>query len=139
VSKEESQICRRHSKAQGFRKEQGKAHQVTIDNYGMVAAVQTRQIGLLTKNKGPEGHAELDSHTDTCAVGDDTALVIKDFEHPVSVVGYDRTVGAAKQCKTMSAVIAYDHPRMGQGFMLIIHQALLIPKIHYNLLGTIQT
>jgi len=41
-------------------------------------------------------------HTDTCVVGDNTALVIQDFEHPVSVVGYDRTVGAAKNCKTIA-------------------------------------
>ena len=101
--------------------------------------METRQIGSLATDQGPEGHSELDSHVDTCIVGDNTALVIQDFECPVSVVGYDRTVGAAKNYKTVSAVIAYDHPRTGQAFMLILHQAILIPKMHCNLLGTMQT
>jgi len=52
-----------------------------------MVAVETRQIGSLATDQGPEGCAELDSHADTCVVGDNTALVIQDFEHPVSVGG----------------------------------------------------
>jgi hypothetical protein len=34
-----------------------------------------------------EFRTELDSHADTCVVGEETALVIHDFEKPVRVFG----------------------------------------------------
>jgi len=65
-----------------------------------VATVETRWIGSVATSQGPEGYAELDSHADTCVAGDKTAFVIQDYGQPISVVGYDRSVGAA-QCSTM--------------------------------------
>ncbi len=35
---------------------------------------------------------ELDSHADTCVLGHD-ALIILDFQRPVNVVGYDKSLG----------------------------------------------
>ena len=34
-----------------------------------MAAVETRRIGSLATDQGPEGCAELDSHADTCCLG----------------------------------------------------------------------
>ena len=79
----------------------------------------------------------MDSHADTCVVGHDTALVIQDFGRQVTVHGYMDDIGSAK-CKTVSAVVAYDHPETGDTFMLVIHQAILIPKMKTNLLCPMQ-
>lgn len=81
---------------------------------------------------------ELDSHADTCVVGKDTALIIQDFERPVQVHGYLGDVGKARNCKTVSAVVAYDHPETGETFFLVIHQAILIDKMKKILLCPMQ-
>jgi hypothetical protein len=51
---------------------------------------------------------ELDSHADTCVLGCD-ALVILDYNRPVSVVGYDESL-RSKTYQTVSGVVAYDDP-----------------------------
>jgi hypothetical protein len=84
-----------------------------------------------------EVRTELDNHADTCVVGDGTCLVTHDFGKTVSVHGYAPTVGATT-CKVVTAVIAYDDPTNGQVWMLTIHQAILIPEVVSNLLGTMQ-
>ena len=80
---------------------------------------------------------ELDSHADTCVVGAKTCLVTHDFGKTVKIHGYAPTVGATS-CKVVSAVIAYDDPTNGQVWMLTLHQAILVPEITSNLLGTMQ-
>ena len=85
-----------------------------------------------------ESRSELDSHADTCVVGNKTALVIHDFDRPVRVQGYSPNVGAKEDCHVVSAVVAYDHPTSGQTYMLIINQAILIPEIDHNLLCPMQ-
>ena len=52
---------------------------------------------------------ELDSHADTCVLGRD-ALIILDFQRPVSVQGYDKALGC-KTYKTVSGVVSYVDPR----------------------------
>ena len=49
---------------------------------------------------------ELDSHADTCVLGRD-ALIILDYQRPVTVVGYDESLGT-KTYATVSGVVAYD-------------------------------
>ncbi len=51
---------------------------------------------------------ELDSHANTCVLGRD-ALIILDYQQPVSVVGYDESLGS-KTYQTVSGVVAYDDP-----------------------------
>ena len=38
----------------------------------------------------------------------------------------------------MTAVIAYDHPETGEAYMLVIHQAILVPGMKANLLSSMQ-
>jgi hypothetical protein len=71
-------------------------------------------------------------------IGEETVLVIHDFEQPVRVFGYDEAIGQATNFKTVSAVIAYDHPETGEKYMLTVHQAILIPQMKANLLGPMQ-
>ena len=67
-----------------------------------------------------------------------TALLIHDYERPVQVHGYDEGVGEIKAFRTVSAVIAYDHPESGDTYMLVLHQAILIPQVENNLLSPLQ-
>ena len=55
---------------------------------------------------------ELDSHADTCVLGRD-ALIILDYQQPVSIVGYDKSLGS-KTYQTVSGVVAYDDPQTGR-------------------------
>ena len=81
---------------------------------------------------------ELDSHADTSVIGKELALLIHDYETPVHVHEYTEEVGQSSNCHIVSAVIAYDHPEMGDMYMLVIHQAILIPEMQNNLLCPMQ-
>ena len=67
-----------------------------------------------------------------------TALLIHDYDRPVQVHGYDEGVGEIEACWTVSTVIAYDHPESGDTYMLVLHQAILIPQMENNLLCPLQ-
>ena len=62
---------------------------------------------------------ELDSHANTCVLGHG-ALIILDYNRPVSVVGYDESFGS-KTYQTVSGVVAYDDPQTGRMLHLIIN------------------
>ena len=107
-----------------------------------IAPVRSVRVGTLVSGTTGiitiEFKSELDSHADTCVVGKDTALEIHDYERPVRVFGYDERVGQANHCRTITAVVAYDHPTTGEVYMLVINQAILIPRMKANLLSTMQ-
>ena len=104
-----------------------------------VSAVRTVRIsGTFATKSEDEGRTEMDSHADTCVVGDKSALIIHDFEQIVRVYGYNKEAGQATECRMVSAVVAYDHPETGDVYMLTIHQAVLVPKMRTNLLSTMQ-
>ena len=85
-----------------------------------------------------ELQTELDSHADTCVVGNETALVTHDFERPVRVFAYDGSPSALKTYKVVTAVIGYAEPSTGDAYMLVLHQAILVPCLKMNLLGIMQ-
>jgi hypothetical protein len=69
-----------------------------------VSSVRTRLIGTVAaiQEDVDDQRTELDNHADTCVVGEDTALIIHDFDRPVRVFGYNDDVGPASNCKTGS-------------------------------------
>jgi hypothetical protein len=79
---------------------------------------------------------ELDSHANTCVLGHD-ALIIFDYNRPVSIVGYDESHGS-KTYQTVSGVVAYDDPQTGRMLHLIINQAIHIPHLDHHLLCPMQ-
>ncbi len=79
---------------------------------------------------------KLDSHANTCVLGHD-ALTILDYNRPVSVVGYDESLGR-KTYQTVSGVVAYDDPQTGRMLHLIINQAIHIPHLDHHLLCPVQ-
>ena len=71
-------------------------------------------------------------------VGNNAALLIHDYDRPVQFHGYDKGVGETEACRTVSDIIAYDHPESGETYMLVLHQAILIPQTENNLLCPLQ-
>ena len=80
---------------------------------------------------------KLDSHADSCVLGKN-ALVVQDFERPVSVYGYEGQNGPVKTARTVTGALAYDNPLDGQTLILVVHQATYIPSLHHNLLCPMQ-
>jgi hypothetical protein len=79
---------------------------------------------------------ELDSHANTCVVGEH-ALIIYDFNRPMDVHGYDKTQGSQRYW-TVTAVLKYIHLFTGVTYHLVIHQAIHIPHLPHHLLCPMQ-
>jgi hypothetical protein len=60
-----------------------------------------------------------------------------DYNRPVSVVGYDESLGS-KTYQTVSGVVAYDDPQTRRMLHLIINQAIHIPHLDHHLLCPMQ-
>jgi hypothetical protein len=95
-----------------------------------------KHISYKINDPNYETTLELDSHADTCVLGRD-ALIILDHQRPVTVVGYDESLGT-KTYATVSGVVAYDDPQTGRTLHLIIHQAIHIPHLDHHLLCPMQ-
>ena len=100
-----------------------------------VSAVRTSRVSNLETNSSntPVVFCELDSHADTCVLSPETALIVQDFNRPVLVHSYDGKAKANHR-KTVSGVVAYDHPATGEVFMFVIHQAISEPGLDHILL-----
>jgi hypothetical protein len=97
-----------------------------IDQRRIVNDVRYKLAGI------HETTLELDSHADTYVLGRD-ALIILDYNRPVSIVGYDESLGS-KTYQTVSGVVAYNDPQTGRTLHLIINQAMHIPHLDHHLL-----
>jgi hypothetical protein len=80
---------------------------------------------------------ELDSHADTCCVGGDF-LVVKETLKTVKVSSLLQSLGTVSKVPIVSAAMAYDDPRSGKVFILIVHQALHFKELKHCLLWPIQ-
>ena len=79
---------------------------------------------------------ELDTHADTTVLGRH-CLLIQDFNKTVSVTGWNASDGAT-ECRTVSGVVAYDHPVTGQAYMLVFHQAIYLESMDNHLICPMQ-
>ena len=106
----------------------------------VITAIRSvRKLGALgTGTSLMDQRTELDSHANTSVVGKELALLIHDYETPVHVHGYIEEVGWSSNCHVVSTAIAYDHQETGDVYMLVIHQAILIPEMQNNLLCPMQ-
>jgi hypothetical protein len=66
--------------------------------------------------------SNLIQYADTCVLGRG-ALIILDYNRPVTIVGYDEFLGS-KTYQTKSGVVAYDDPQTRRMLHLIINQAI---------------
>ncbi len=101
-----------------------------IDQQCIVKDVRYKLDGIY------ETTLELDSCADTCVLGRG-ALITLDYNRPVSIVGYDESLGS-KTYQTVSGVVAYDDPQTGRTLHLIINQAIHIPHLDHHLLCPMQ-
>jgi hypothetical protein len=69
-------------------------------------------------------------------VGDNTCLIIHNFDRNVRVFAYDGQDSTTAQ--TVTGVLGYTDPLTIRRFMLVIHQALHIPMQTHNLIGLMQ-
>jgi hypothetical protein len=90
----------------------------------------------MSSNNPLEMSLELDSHTDTTVLGAG-ALIIQSYNQPVEVARYDPQQGS-QTFKTVSGVPAFDHPRHGQLYHLVFHQAIHMPQLGHHLLCPMQ-
>ena len=115
----------------------GRGTGMVFKSLAVIKSVRT--LGSLgTRTSLLEKRTEIDSHVDTSVVGRDTALLIHDYKTPVHVQGYNEDVGERSNCRIISTVVAYNHPETGEVYMLVIHQAILIPDMPNDLLCPMQ-
>jgi len=111
--------------------------QVVEHHMVTVSGVTTCHVGAVQSSASIQDvQTESDSHVDTCVVGSETALITQDFGRQVKFSGFDGTKSA--NAKTVTGVLGYVDPGTGDRFMLVLHQAILVPKMTANLLRLIQ-
>ena len=102
----------------------------------VVRSFKLRRIIASTSLHNQEARMELDTHADTTVLGHN-CLLIHDFDKTVSVTGWDASAGAT-ECRTVSGVVAYDHPVTGQAYMLVFHQAIYLESMDNHLICPMQ-
>ena len=85
----------------------------------------------------PWFRVDLDSHADTCCVGNGV-LIVNQTEKMVQVTPFLKSLGSVEKVPIVSAAIAYDDAKTGEVIVLVIHQAMHFPEMHYCLLCPMQ-
>ena len=80
---------------------------------------------------------ELDTHADTCALGDG-ALILGSTGETINVGGFGEDIGTLKDVPIVHGAVAYDCPTTHETYILIYHQALSIPTMETHLLNPFQ-
>ena len=75
-----------------------------------VSGVTTCRVSVMQASPTiKEVRTELDSHADTCVVGDETALTIQDFDRQVQVFGFDGSKStSARQLQVLLAMLTQE-------------------------------
>jgi hypothetical protein len=90
----------------------------------------------MSSNNPLETRLELDSYADMTVLGAVT-LIIQSYDRPVEVVGYDPQQGF-QTFEMVSGILTFDHPRDGQVYHLVFHQAIHMPQLDHHLLCPMQ-
>ena len=80
---------------------------------------------------------ELDSHADTCCVGNDV-MIVNETLRTVKVTPFLKSLGSVTKVPIVTAAVAYDDPISGSTYILIIHQALHFKEMNHCLLCPMQ-
>jgi hypothetical protein len=90
----------------------------------------------MSSNNPLESSLELDSHANTTILGAG-ALIIQSYDRLVEFVGYDPQQDL-QTFEMVSGILAFDHPRDGQVYHLVFHQAFHMPQPDHHLLCPMQ-
>ena len=82
-------------------------------------------------------NTELDSHADTCCVGANVHILGQTHK-TVNVTPFLQKLGTIKRAPIVDAAVAYDDPKSGETYILVINQAIHIPEMTHNLLCPMQ-
>ena len=95
----------------------------------------TSRVGSFTFNS--ESNCELDSHADTCVLGNH-AHILMDHERSVDIVGYDKSKGTlGNNMETISGALAYK-PTSGARMIIVLHQTIHVPTTDCSLICPMQ-
>ena len=95
-----------------------------IDDQMVVSAVTT--VSAASSGEDSWFRVDLDSHADTCCVGNGV-LIVNQTERTLRVTPFLNT-----------AAIAYDDPKTGEVFVLVVHQAMHFFEMNNCLLSPMQ-
>lgn len=84
-------------------------------------------------DRGIESHSELDSHADSPVVGED-CVILEYTGKTVSVQGFTSELGKPLRVQVVNAAVAYDDEFTGQTHIMLIYNALYMPRMKCNLL-----
>ena len=105
-----------------------------------MAAIPTIKVGRVqsaTSLQSNESAMEIDNHADTTLLGSNF-LPIHDFGRSADVSWWDASAESF-ECPTISGSISYDHPKIGQVYMLIYHQAIHFLRLTIHLMLLMQS
>ena len=80
-----------------------------------------------------EAETELDSHTNTCVVGNN-ALITHSYGRIVTVNGYDPSLGQVTNLDIVSSQVSYELPNSSNVVLLNINKYVHMPTMENNLL-----
>ena len=108
------------------------------DDYecAICTSVQIVHLSTHTSLAVVETKIELNSHADTCVVGDH-CLILHDHNRPLNVYGYDPTAELKHAC-IVDAPVAYTKPETGQVVILLLNQMIEMKGIDHHLLCSMQ-
>ena len=109
-----------------------------VDNYEstICASVITVHLSAHTRLAIAKTKIDLDSHADTCVVGDH-CLNVHDHNRPVNVYGYDPNAGS-KLAHIVSATVAYEGPETGQNVILLLNEIIEMNGLDHHVFCSIQ-
>ena len=106
---------------------------------GIWSQIRTESQSIMTLDQENDDwfKVELDSHADTCCVGKNV-LIVNETHRTVNVTPFLQSLGTVRRVPIVTAAIAYDDPRSGEVFILIIHQALHFTNMNHCLVCPMQ-
>ena len=101
----------------------------------VVSAVTT--VSAASSGEDSRFRVDLDSHADTCCVGNGV-LIVNQTERTVRVTPFLKSLGSVNKVPIVTAAIAYDDPKTGEVFVLVVHQAMHFSEMNNCLLSPMQ-
>ena len=85
-----------------------------------------------------ETYVDLDSHADTCVLGNNALLIESPYPPRTVIVSFaDPSVGTRTK-QILSGAFKYTSPSDGSGYILVVHQAIHIEALDHSLLCPMQ-
>jgi hypothetical protein len=123
--------CLRKSETESLRYEKSatpRHPQIVPKQLPLFPVLEVNKVQTTNIDEEKSFRVELDSNADTCCVGGDVMIVNK-TDRLINVTPFTQSLGSVKRVPIVSAAIAYEDPRSGKVYVLIIHQALHFPEI----------